>query len=127
MTMTGADMRKLRKFADLTQAELGKAVGLSRKSINEAEALGDSFVDRRTEMAVLMVTSAAKAKARLLAEVEVYRITGDTKDARRAEKAAALLDGRFATDVDIIYNLAMYAASGALELQSLRNADKPDA
>lgn len=127
MTMTGSDMRNLRKFAGLTQAELGEAVGLSRKSINEAEALGDSFVDRRTEMAVLMVTSAAKAKARLHAEAEVYRITGDTNDARRAEKAAALLEGRFAMDEDIIYNLALYAAAGVLELESLRNVDTPAA
>ena len=56
MPMTGAEMREVRQRAGLTQAALAERLGLSRKSINEAEGLGHGFVDRRTELAVRALT-----------------------------------------------------------------------
>jgi len=65
--MTGDEMRNLRNFAGLTQAEMAKHAGISRKTITQAEARGDGFVERRTEAAVRALTLVAKARARLSA------------------------------------------------------------
>lgn len=113
MPMTGFQMTHLRKTAGLTQAELAEQVGLSRKSINEAEALDGGFVEKRTEVAVRALTLAAKARATLLAEAEQYRQAGEVEDERLYRRAANLLTGNFATDERTIYNLALSAARRA--------------
>lgn len=110
MPMTGFQMTELRKAAGLTQAELADQTGLSRKSINEAEALKGGFVEKRTEVAVRALTLAAKARTTLLAEAEQFRLAGDEECEQRYRRAAALLTGNFATDERTIYNLALTAA-----------------
>lgn len=110
MPMTGFQMTELRKAAGLTQAELADQVGLSRKSVNEAEALKGSFVEKRTEVAVRALTLTAKVRASLMAKAEQYRLAGDEHDERQYRRAATLLTGNFATDERTIYNLALTAA-----------------
>lgn len=110
MPMTGFQMTELRKAAGLTQAELANEVGLSRKSVNEAEALKGGFVEKRTEVAVRALTLAAKARTTLLAEAEQFRLAGDDDEERRYRRAASLLTGAFASDEKTIYNLALTAA-----------------
>jgi DNA-binding XRE family transcriptional regulator len=110
MPMTGYQMAELRKTAGLTQAELADQVGLSRKSVNEAEALKGGHVEKRTEIAVRALTLAAKARATLIAEAEQLRSAGDEVGERLYRRAAGLLTGNFATDERTIYNLALTAA-----------------
>ena len=117
MSMTGAEMRDLRKAAGLTQAELADQVGLSRKSINEAEALGDRFVERRTEIAVRAITITAKVRAQLVSEAEHHRMAGDSESADLLKQAAILLTGNFATDERTLYKLALTAASLRREVE----------
>ncbi len=116
MPMTGDEMRDLRNFAGLTQAEMAKHVGMSRKTINEAETRGDGFVERRTEAAVRALTLVAKARARLSAQAALHRAEGDAAGARLFGYAATLLTGDFASDEQTIYNLAMSAAQLREEL-----------
>lgn len=110
MPMTGYQMTELRKAAGMTQAELAEQVGLSRKSVNEAEALKGGFVEKRTEVAVRALTLAAKARSTLIAEAEQFRLAGDEYEERRHRRAATLLTGNFATDERTIYNLALTTA-----------------
>jgi transcriptional regulator with XRE-family HTH domain len=110
MPMTGFEMRALRKSAAFTQAELANQVGLSRKSINEAEALGSRFVEKRTEFAVRALTLTAKARASLLGCAEEFRQAGDAESEKLFRYAATILTGNFATDERVIYNLALTAA-----------------
>lgn len=116
MPMTGDEMRDLRNFAGLTQAEMAKHAGMSRKTINEAETRGDGFVERRTEAAVRALTLVAKARARLSAQAALHRAEGDADGARLFGYAATLLTGDFASDEQTIYNLAMSAAQLREEL-----------
>lgn len=108
--MTGNQMRELRRSAGLTQAMLAEQVGLSRKSVVEAEALGDGKVERRTEFAVRALTLAAAAREELLADSKRTWAEGDGDSAKLLEQAAVLLTGNFATDKQTIINLAMTAA-----------------
>ena len=110
MPMTGFQMAELRKAAGLTQAELADQVGLSRKSVNEAEALKGGFVEKRTEVAVRALTLAAKARITLLADAEQCRLAGDAAGERQHRRAATLLTGNFTSDETTIYNLALTAA-----------------
>lgn len=121
MPMTGNEMRDLRKFAGLTQAEMAEHAGLSRKSINEAEAMGDVFVERRTEAAVRALTQVAKARARLLAHEAVGRAEGDRETQKIFGYAANLLTGRFVDDEQTIYNLAVTASRLSAEVERLRS------
>jgi len=119
--MTGNDMRYLRKLAGLTQAEMAEHAGLSRKSINEAEAMDDEFVERRTEAAVRALTQVAKARARLLAQEAVGRAEGDRETQEIFGYAATLLTGRFVDDEQTIYNLAVAASRLSAEVEKLRS------
>lgn len=119
MPMTGSEMRDLRKAASLTQAELADHVGLSRKSINEAEALGDRLVEKRTEVAVRTLTLVAKARAQLIAQAQDHRSADDEETAKLFHYAANLLTGSFATDGQTIYNLALTAATWRQEVERL--------
>lgn len=110
MSMTGFDMKELRKTAGLTQAELADLVGLSRKSINEAEGLGSGVVEERTAIAVRALTMTDKVRASLMASAEHYRLTGDSDSAEWYHYAATILRGNFATDEQTIRNLALTAA-----------------
>lgn len=116
-------MKDLRKFAGLTQAELAEHVGLSRKSVNKAEALGDDFVERRTEAVVRALTLVAKVRTRLSAQAALYRAEGDAAGARLFGYASNLLAGRFATDEQTIYNLAVSAAQLREEVNRLSHSD----
>lgn len=122
MSMTGNEMRDLRKFAGLTQAEMAEHAGLSRKSINEAEGMGDEFVERRTEAAVRALTLVAKARARLLAQEAVGRAEGDRETQKIYGYAATLLTGRFVDDEQTIFNLAVTASRLSAEVERLRAA-----
>ncbi len=119
MPMTGFEMQALRKAAGLTQADLADQVGLSRKSINEAEALGSRFLERRTEFAVRALTLTAKARASLLARAEECRQAGDCESERLFSCAANIITGNFATDERTIYNLALSAARCQQNIHSL--------
>lgn len=110
MPMTGFDMKELRKTAGLTQAELAALVGLSRKSISEAERLGRGVVEARTAIAVRALTMTDKVRASLIASAEHYRLTGDSDSAQLYRYAATILTGNFATDEQTIRNLALTAA-----------------
>jgi transcriptional regulator with XRE-family HTH domain len=122
MPMTGNEMKDLRKYAGLTQAELADHAGLSRKSINEAEGLGDAFVERRTEASVRALTRVAKVRARLTAQAALHRAEGDRDGDRLYGYAAALLTGTFATDEQTIYNLAISASRLKQEVDRLSQA-----
>lgn len=50
MMMQPDDLKAIRKALDMTQAEFGEAMGVSRKLINDLEA-GRVPVDKRTELA----------------------------------------------------------------------------
>ncbi|HEX8553468.1 MAG TPA: hypothetical protein VF695_02065 [Sphingomonas sp.] len=121
MPMTGTEMREVRLAARLTQAELAEHVGLSRKSINEAEALGPRAVDRRTEMAVRALTLAAAARRDLVLEARRLREAGDDEEAQLLDGAATLLTGGYATDERTLYNLARTAATYRREAERLRS------
>jgi len=116
MPMTGLEMRELRKTTGLTQEHFADAIGLSRKSVNEAEALGDQPIGRRTESAVRAITLVAKARSRLMEIADQHRAAGDDAEAELYRYAANLLRGSFATDEDTIFNLAKSAAQLRREL-----------
>ena len=117
MAMTGYEMRGLRAAAGYTQAELAERVGLSRKTINEAEASGDGHVERRTEVAVRAITLAGKVRAGLRASAERSRSEGDLDEAQVFEQAGILLSGNFATDETTMVNLALTAARLRIRLE----------
>jgi transcriptional regulator with XRE-family HTH domain len=123
--MTGNQMRDLRKFAGLTQAELGEQEGLSRKTINEAEARREDYIERRTEAAVRALTQVSKVRARLSAEAALHRVEGDVDGARLFGYASTLLNGSYATDEQTIYNLALTAATLREEVNRLRPSSEP--
>ena len=117
MPMTGDEMRELRAAAGYTQAELADRVGLSRKTINEAETLGHHHVERRTEVAVRAITLAAKARSGLRAAADRLKADGDVVEATVHEQAAILLSGDFVTDETTMINLALTAARLRLRLE----------
>ena len=121
--MTGNEMRTVRRAAGLTQSALAEHVGLSRKSINEAEALGDGFVERRTELAVRALTLTAAARSELIEDAIRARAGGNTNEADLLEYAASLCTGNFATDERTIYNLARTAATYRRETIRMNDAD----
>ena len=116
MPMTGQEMRELRKTTGLTQEQFADEIGLSRKSVNEAEALGDQHVGRRTESAVRAITRVTKARSRLMEMAGQHQATGDDTEAQLYMCAANFLRGSFATDEDTIFNLAISAAHLRQEL-----------
>lgn len=119
MAMTGSKMRELRNTTGMTQAQFADAVGLSRKSINEAEARGERFVERRTEAAVRAITLVAKVRSRLLKLADQHGASEDWDSAKRYRVAATHLTGTFATDEETIFNLALSAADYRQELDRL--------
>lgn len=48
------ELKAMRKAADMTQGELGEAIGMSRESIGLMER-GQAPIERRTELAVRFV------------------------------------------------------------------------
>lgn len=121
--MTGFEMAELRRSAGLTQSALAEHIGVSRKTINEAEALGDGAVDRRTELALRALTLTSSVHARLIEDSKRSRVDGDVTSARMFESAANILRGKYATDEETIYNLARTAASYRSEAEALRNRE----
>jgi transcriptional regulator with XRE-family HTH domain len=122
MPMTGAEMREVRQRTGLTQAALAEQLGLSRKTVNEAEALNHGFVDKRTELAVRALTQTASARAELTEEAQRCREAGDIDEAGLLDYAATLLNGGFASDTRTIYNLARTAATLRREATRLQEA-----
>lgn len=117
MPMTGIEMRELRAAAGYTQAELADKVGLSRKTINEAEALSHHNVEKRTEVAVRAITLAGKARSKLRSAAERLKSGGDVEEATAYEQAGILLSGDFVTDETTMINLALTAARLRLRLE----------
>ncbi|MEA3051909.1 MAG: hypothetical protein QOG72_812 [Sphingomonadales bacterium] len=116
MPMTGLEMRELRITTGLTQAQFAEEIGVSRKTVNEAEGIGDGFLERRMEVAVRAITRVAKARSRLVTLAEEHERTGDEDSARSYRYAANLLRGSYASDEDTIFNLAVTAAQLRQEL-----------
>jgi len=60
MTMQGEALRALRGGLGLSQDAFGRAIGMSRKAINEMEA-GKAPIERRTELAALYLAEHPEA------------------------------------------------------------------
>lgn len=116
MPMTSIELRELRKSAGLTQEELAKLIGMSRKSVNEAEN-SQKDVEKRTELATRYVFAPYLAKKRLMEESE-----NASHPKRQALIRAASIIG-FLNELNpesVIYRIALSAA----EVEQIRDAVK---
>jgi hypothetical protein len=103
----------------MTQQMLADKLGLSRKTINEAEALGANAIDRRTDLAVRSITATSNAHTDLITDANEARASGDYEEATILEVGANLLTGSFVPDERTLYNLARTAGTLRLEVERL--------